>query len=312
MNAHHLITVTGMDRNYLDQLFALADEMTKIRDAGGIDLLRGMIVLTLFFEPSTRTRVSFEAAAHRLGATVISTENARVSSSAFKGESIPDTIRVLGGMADAIVMRHHQKGAASLASTVSTVPIVNAGDGPGEHPSQALLDLYTILKERGSIDGLTITVCGDLKYGRTIHSLARLLALYHVKMNFISPHGLMLPSDVVQELANHGANFTQSHDLQSVLRETDVLYITRIQKERFHSLIPGLAQLQYATASRRFRVDSFMIGEHAKKGVTLMHPLPRVIELDPALDELPGAAYFRQAWNGVPIRMAILAQLLGH
>lgn len=312
MTPNHLITTAGLCRDQLDALFARADEMAKIRDAGGSALLRGKIVLTLFFEPSTRTRVSFEAAAHRLGAAVISTENARVSSSAFKGESIPDTIRVLGGMADAIIMRHHQKGAASLAAGVSTVPIINAGDGPGEHPSQALLDLYTILKERGAIDGLTVTMCGDLKYGRTIHSLARLLALYHVTMNFISPRGLTLPGDVVAELTRQGANFTQSHDLQAVLRETDVLYITRIQKERFHSIIPGLAQLEYAAASRRFRVDTFMIEEHARKGVTLMHPLPRVVELDPALDVLPGAAYFRQAWNGVPIRMAILAQLLGH
>lgn len=307
----HLVTVSGMNREYLERLFTRADEMTAIRDRGGCDLLRGKLVLTLFFEPSTRTRVSFEAAAHRLGANVIATENARVSSSAYKGESIPDTFRVLGGMADAIVMRHYAKGAAKLATEVSPVPVVNAGDGPGEHPTQALLDLYTIMRERGTIDGLTITMCGDLKYGRTIHSLARLLALYRVRMQFVSPHGLMLPQDVVDELTRHSAHFTQSHDLRAALHDSDVLYITRVQKERFRSLVPGLARIEYAMASARFRIDRFLIEEHAKQGATIMHPLPRVVELDPALDDLPGAAYFRQAWNGVPVRMAILAELLG-
>lgn len=307
----HLTSVNGINRDQLERLFIRADEMATIRDRGGSDLLRGKIVLTLFFEPSTRTRVSFEVAAHRLGAGVIATENARVSSSAFKGESLGDTFRVLGGMVDLIVMRHFQKGAAAKAAAVSPVPVVNAGDGPGEHPTQALLDLYTILKERDTIDGLTITMCGDLKYGRTIHSLARLLALYRVRMQFVSPPGLMLPEDVVRDLMHHNASYTQSHDLKNALRETDVLYVTRIQKERFSSLVPGLARIEYAVAARRFRIDRFLVDEFDHRNMTLMHPLPRVVELDPALDDLPTAAYFRQAWNGVPIRMAILADLLG-
>ncbi|MCX6099138.1 MAG: aspartate carbamoyltransferase [Candidatus Bipolaricaulota bacterium] len=267
-----------------------------------LDELRGKVLATLFFEPSTRTRLSFETAMLRLGGRVLSVSEAK-STSASKGESLHDTIKTVEGYADAIVLRHPEVGAAEVAARATTKPVLNAGDGAGEHPTQSLLDLYTIRKEQGRVDGLTISLVGDLKHGRTVHSLATLLSQYSVSFVFVSPPALRMPREVVERAQAKGISVRETDDLGPALAQSDVVYMTRIQRERFAD------PAEYDRLKDAYVLTRATLGK-AKPSVTVMHPLPRVNEISTDVDDLPGAAYFRQSANGVPVRMALLALLL--
>jgi aspartate carbamoyltransferase catalytic subunit len=300
----HILSVSQFSLEDLAYIFDVADEFRLIiRRVGVMDVLKGHVLATLFYEASTRTSSSFVAAIQRLGGTVIPINEVRYSS-VSKGETLPDTIRTLEAYADVIVLRHPEKGAAALAAKYARKPIINAGDGVGEHPTQALLDLFTILQERGQVSGLTVTMVGDLKYGRTVHSLARLLAMFDVKINYVSPEPLKMPSEIVDELQVAGLQQRQLSNLDEVLASTDVLYVTRIQQERFEN------PMQYAELK-----DSYIISpevmRRAKPTMTLMHPLPRVGEISMEVDDDDRAAYFRQVEYGLYVRMALLALVLG-
>ena len=302
MPLQHVVAVSQFSRLDLESIFAHADLMRALpRTAKRLD---GRILATLFYEPSTRTRLSFESAMQRLGGSVISTENAREFSSAIKGETVEDTIRIVNGYADAIVIRHHEQGAAERAAAVSGVPVLNAGDGPGEHPTQALLDLYTIRHELGRIDGLKVALVGDLKYGRTARSLALLLReTKNAELLFVNPSTAPMRNDVKLALTDAGIRYHDEPDLNAVLPEVDVVYQTRIQKERFESAD------DFAAAKGAYVIDRSSL-ERMKSDAIIMHPLPRVDEITTEVDADPRAAYFRQAHNGVYIRMALLDLLI--
>jgi aspartate carbamoyltransferase catalytic subunit len=298
----HVVEVGQFDRPLVEHIFERADHMRSIPRAE--TRLEGRILATLFYEPSTRTRLSFESAMMRLGGHVISTENAREFSSAIKGETVEDTVRIVAGYADAIVIRHFEQGAAARAASVATVPIINGGDGPGEHPTQALLDLYTIKHELGRIDNLKIALVGDLRYGRAARSLALLFRLTTgTELIFVSPSNVPMGDDVRRALSENEISFRDELNLADVLPEVDVVYQTRIQRERFES-----------TADYEAARGVYVIGQEAmsqmRAGAILLHPLPRVDEISPKVDQDPRAAYFRQAHNGVYIRMALLDLLL--
>jgi aspartate carbamoyltransferase len=274
-----------------------------VERVGTFDLLKGKILVNLFYEPSTRTASSFTAAMERLGGSVIPINEVKYSSVA-KGESLPDTVRSLECYSDVIVLRHPEVGASALAAQYARKPIINAGDGIGEHPTQALLDLFTIIEEKGYVDGLTITMLGDLKYGRTVHSLSRLLSLYDVKLNFVSPEILRLPEEIISELESKGIPIQEYTLLDQALSESDVLYVTRIQKERFEE------PQDYENVKGTYIITKQSLAE-ASKDLILMHPLPRVGEISMDLDDDPRAAYFRQMEYGMYVRMALLAMVLG-
>ena len=296
----HVLSSHQFDRSLLDTVFATARELTGERN----DRLRGRIMATLFYEPSTRTRLSFESAMLRLGGSVIGTEAAREFSSVIKGETLEDTIRMVASYADVIVLRHDEAGASSRAAAVSDVPIVNAGDGPGEHPTQALLDLYTIGDELGRIEGLHVAFCGDLRYGRTARSLALLLSLYPgVRMTFIAPDVVQMRPDILALMDSRGVPCAVSDSLLDSVGDVDVLYQTRIQKERFED--PS----EFDRARGETRIDAAVMSRLPAHAI-VMHPLPRVDEIDPEVDADPRAAYFRQARNGLHIRMALLDMVL--
>ncbi|WP_247728695.1 aspartate carbamoyltransferase [Halovivax limisalsi] len=256
----------------------------------------------LFFEPSTRTKMSFETAIKRLGGDVVDMGSIE-SSSVKKGESLADTVRVIAGYTDAIVLRHPKQGAAKLASEYVDVPVINAGDGAGHHPTQTLLDLYTI-RENAGLDDLTIGIMGDLKYGRTVHSLAYALAEFDTRQHFISPESLQLPREVVFDLHQQGASVKEHEHLGAVLSELDVLYVTRIQRERFPD------ENEYQKVAGEYQISAGTLTD-ARDDLTVLHPLPRVDEIAPDVDETDHAAYFEQAHNGVPVRMALLDLLAG-
>ncbi|MBU0980407.1 MAG: aspartate carbamoyltransferase [Nanoarchaeota archaeon] len=266
-------------------------------------LLKDKMLATLFFEPSTRTRMSFEAAMHFLGGRVIGFSDARLTSIS-KGESLWDSIRIVEGYSDVIVMRHPFEGSARLAAEAANIPIINGGDGANQHPTQTFLDLFTIYKSKGTIDKLKVGFLGDLKYGRTVHSLARALSLFGAEMYFISPAELRMPSDDIEHLKKEGIVFHEVEDLIGTCPKLDVLYTTRIQKERF----PDAAD--YEKVKGVYRVDNSML-KHVKPELKILHPLPRVDELSPEIDNSPHAVYFEQAANGVPVRAALLALVLG-
>jgi aspartate carbamoyltransferase catalytic subunit len=290
----------------LEELFAIAGEMERAAWEGGSKLLDGKIMASLFYEESTRTRFSFETAMHRLGGSVISTENARQFSSVSKGETLEDTIRIMNGYADVIVMRHYESGAARRAADVSRVPIINAGDGTGQHPTQAFLDLYTIQKELGHLDDLEIAVVGDLANGRTVRSLCYLLAKYrNVRIHLVAPEVVRMRQDIKDYLARHDVWFQEETNLRVIARTVDVVYQTRIQKERF-----GDRADDYRAAQGVYVIDRDLV-ESMKPASIVMHPLPRVDEITVEVDSDRRAAYFRQAQNGLYIRMALLAGCLG-
>ncbi len=301
MRHDHLITSKQLSRADVELVLDRAAEID--REPGAVadrhaDALLGL----LFFEPSTRTKLSFETAMKRLGGDVVDM-GAVESSSVTKGETLADTVRVVEGYADALVLRHPREGAATMASEFADVPVVNAGDGAGHHPSQTLLDLYTI-RENAGLEGLTIGVVGDLKYGRTVHSLAYALAEFGAQQHFVSPESLRLPREVVYDLHQEGASIREHEELADVLPSLDVLYVTRIQRERFPD------EAEYREVAGRYRIDAESLAA-ADDGLTVMHPLPRVDEIAPDVDDTDHAAYFQQAHNGVPVRMALLDLLLG-
>jgi len=303
-NLYHVLGAKQFSRSELDELFVAAKGMEEVVRTGGNRSHQGAIMTTLFFEASTRTRLSFEAAMSRLGGSVIGTENAAQFSSAIKGETLEDTIRIISGYSDVIVMRHTEIGAAKRAAAVADVPVINAGDGAGEHPTQALLDAYTIQKEVGQLDGVRIAMVGDLAYGRTVHSLSYILANYrNVMIYYISPENVRIPGYVKRYMDEKGIRYEETGDLESVAGSIDVLYQTRIQKERFPSLE------EYEKASGHFIVDEELMSRMSKNSIVL-HPLPRAGEIADAVDNDPRAAYFRQARNGLYIRMALIDKAL--
>ena len=299
-----ILSVAQFTREDLEYIFGVAEAMrTMVAHIGTFDLLKGKILANLFYEPSTRTSSSFTAAMERLGGSVIPISEVRYSSVA-KGESLPDTVRTLECYADVIVLRHPETGSAAIAAQYARKPIINAGDGIGEHPTQALLDLFTIREELGSVDGLTVTMLGDLKYGRTVHSLAKLLSLYKVKINYVSPDILRMPADLIAQLKAKGMPQAEHSTLEPVLPETDVLYVTRVQKERFENLD------EYESVKGAYIISPETL-KRAKQHMALMHPLPRVGEIATEVDADPRAAYFRQMECGLYVRMALLAMVLG-
>ena len=296
-----VVSISDFNRADVEAVLEKAAAMERMPREKKLKLLRGRAVASLFFEPSTRTRLSFETAIQNLGANVIGFADANVSS-VKKGETLSDTIRVVSGYADIIVMRHYIEGAARLASEVSNKPVINAGDGANQHPTQTLLDLYTIKKAFGRIDGLTIGLLGDLKYGRTVHSLAQALSLFDdIKLAFIAPDELAMPQYIKERIA-HKVSFEEHAELGSVLSELDVLYVTRIQKERFAD------PAEYEKLKGKYVVDRKAL-QGAKETLKVMHPLPRVNELSYDVDSTKHALYFEQARNGVPVREALLVLL---
>ncbi|RIK28812.1 MAG: aspartate carbamoyltransferase [Chloroflexi bacterium] len=300
----HILAVSQFTRSDLAYIFAVAKEMrTMVERVGTFDLLKGKILANLFYEPSTRTSSSFTAAMERLGGSVIPINEVRYSS-VSKGESLPDTVRTLECYSDVIVLRHPETGAAATAARYLRKPLINAGDGTGEHPTQALLDLFTIQGELGRLDGLTVTMLGDLKYGRTVHSLARLLRLYGARLNYVSPAILRMPPALTEELRQAGVEQHEFATLDEVLPTTDVLYVTRVQKERFER------QDEYEAVKNAYVITAATL-RSARPDLVIMHPLPRVNEIAMEVDADPRAAYFRQMEYGLYVRMALLAMVLG-
>ncbi len=300
MRHEHVITAKGLSRADIETVLDRAAEL-EAADSRAVELHRGKILALLFFEPSTRTRLSFDAAIKRLGGDAIDM-GAVDESSVTKGETLADTVRVIEGYADAIVLRHPSQGAAKMASEFVDVPLLNAGDGAGHHPTQTLLDLYTMRKHVG-LDGISVGIMGDLKYGRTVHSLATALTKFDTVQHFISPESLALPANVRYDLHEAGSTVREHRDIEDVLPELDLLYVTRIQRERFPD------EREYRDVAGEYGIDAAAL-ERAKEHCKIMHPLPRVDEIDPSVDETNHAVYFEQAHNGIPVRMALLDLLL--
>ena len=296
-----IISIKDFSREEIDYILKIAQAMEPIA-AKGSDMLKGKILATLFFEPSTRTRLSFEAAMHKLGGSTIGFAEAEIAS-VKKGENLADTIRTVENYADVIAVRHPLEGAARLAAEFAKIPIINGGSGAEEHPTQALLDLYTIMKEKGKIDGLKIAFVGDLRYGRTVHSLAYALSLYNVELYLISPETLKMRREVLQTIKER-ISVTEKTGLEKIIPLVDVLYVTRIQKERF----PDPAE--YAKVKGSYKIDLKTLSD-AKKDLIILHPLPRVDEIASEVDNTSFARYFQQVWNGIVARMALLALILG-
>jgi aspartate carbamoyltransferase catalytic subunit len=300
MKNRNLISITDFSKSEQMQILDLAAEFEKEPIQ---DILSGYVVATLFFEPSTRTRLSFESAASRLGARVIGFSNA-ASSSVSKGESLKDTILTVSNYADIIVMRHPKEGSARYASEVSPVPIINAGDGANQHPTQTLLDMYSILKTQGTLDNLNIAFIGDLKYGRTVHSLSIALSQFNTTYHLVSPVELKLPSYVKRPIKEKKLAYYQYTDLQEVIPKADIIYMTRIQRERFSD------PMEYEKVKNAYNLENNML-DKAKENMRILHPLPRVNEISTDVDANPKAYYFQQAKNGVFVRQALLASILG-
>ncbi|MDO8664234.1 MAG: aspartate carbamoyltransferase [Candidatus Liptonbacteria bacterium] len=297
----HVIESQQFDRKTIESIFRTADNLSKSKSLP----LRGKIMASLFYEPSTRTRFSFESAMLKLGGGVITTENAGEFSSAAKGETLEDSIRVINHYADVIVIRHPEKGASARAAAVSRIPVLNAGDGSGQHPTQALLDLYTIKKEIGKIDGVNIAFVGDLKHGRTVRSLSYLLGKYkNVRMSFVSPKALRIEDDIKEYLNKHKVTYEEAEKWDKVLPRVDVLYQTRIQKERFKS------PAEYKKYKSVYILTMKEV-DKMKKGAIVMHPLPRVDEIATEVDRSEKAVYFKEAKYGLLVRMALLKEILG-
>jgi aspartate carbamoyltransferase catalytic subunit len=296
-----IISIRDFSREEINYIFKIAKTMEPLAVKGS-QMLRGKILATLFYEASTRTRLSFESAMQKLGGSTIGFAEAEIAS-VKKGENLADTIRTVDNYADVIALRHPLEGAARLAAEFSKVPIINGGSGAEEHPTQALLDLYTIVRERGKIDGLKIALAGDLRYGRTVHSLAYALSLYDIELFLVSPETLRMRREVLQTIKER-ISVTEKTSLEKIVPLVDVLYMTRIQKERF----PDLAE--YAKVKGSYRVDLQSLSE-AKKDLIILHPLPRVDEIASEVDSTPHARYFQQVGNGIVVRMALLALILG-
>lgn len=294
-----VISMRDFEKEEVLSLLDLADQFEDFNEP----LLKGKILANLFFEPSTRTRLSFQSAMTRLGGGNIGFAEAGISSVA-KGESLSDTIRVVENYCDIIVIRHKYEGAARLAAEASSLPVINGGDGSNQHPTQTLLDLYTIRKLHGQIDGLRVAFLGDLRYSRTVHSLIETLARFRCELVMVSPPELRLPTDILDEIAGMGVRCREEFDPSLLPSDVDVLYTTRIQKERFPDPV------EYERVKNAYQLDRAALSVYPK-GVTVMHPLPRVNEISTDLDDYEGAAYFKQARNGITMRKTLLSVLLG-
>jgi aspartate carbamoyltransferase len=302
------VDILRADQFTLDEIELIMETAARfegvVRSGGRLLNMAGKVLATLFYEPSTRTRLSFETAMLQLGGQVLSVAEARTSSSAAKGETLFDTGKMIEAYAHVAVIRHPVVGSARELADGAGVPVINGGDGAGQHPTQALLDLYTIRKEKGRVEGLTVALAGDLKNGRTVHSLSALLATQGVRFYFVAPAALAMPAEITAGLRGQGVEIVETGDLAEAMAASDVLYMTRIQRERFAD------PLEYARLKGSYVVDPALV-QAAKPGITIMHPLPRVDEITPAVDAYEGAAYFRQAANGVPVRMALIALVTG-
>ena len=296
-----IISIEDFSRDEIDYILRKSREMEPLASQSS-DMLKGKILATLFFEPSTRTRLSFEAAMHKLGGSAIGFADAEIAS-VKKGENLADTLRTVENYADIIALRHPLDGAAKLAAEFSNVPILNGGSGSEEHPTQALMDLFTMQKEKGTIDGLKIALVGDLRYGRTVHSLAYALSLYDIELHLISPESLRMRHSVLRTIKDK-ISVREDVNLEKIIPQIDVLYVTRIQRERF----PDAAE--YAKVRGTYKVDLRTL-KSAKKDMIILHPLPRVDEIAAEVDSTPQARYFKQVWNGIVVRMALLALVLG-
>ncbi len=297
----HIISIPELNRSELELIVNTAG---KLKAEPNPELLKNKVVASCFFEPSTRTRLSFETSIQRLGGTVIGFDSGGNTSLAKKGETLADSVQVISSYVDAFVMRHPQEGAARLASEFSNgVPVVNGGDGANQHPTQTLLDLFSIYETQGRLDNLNVALVGDLKYGRTVHSLTQALAKFdNNRFFFIAPEALAMPDYIYEELDEAGIPYSLHKDMESVIPELDILYMTRVQKERFD-------ESEYAHIKSAFILDADML-EQAKNNLKVLHPLPRVDEITIAVDKTPYAYYFQQAENGVYARQALLALVL--
>jgi aspartate carbamoyltransferase catalytic subunit len=299
-----IISIKDFSKNEINYILDYAEEMLPYAKGEKYrDILKGKVLSSLFFEPSTRTRLSFESSMNRLGGRVIGFSDPS-GTSQKKGESLSDTICMADSYSDAIVVRHPHEGAARLAAEFSDAPVLNAGDGAGRHPTQCLLDLFTIRKEKKKIRNKKIVLLGDLKYGRTVHSLAYALSLYGANLTFVSPASLKMPNEVVGECKDQGVEPISTSNLEKAIKDADVLYATRIQKERF----PDAEEYNRVVGS--YKINNELL-RNAKQDLIIMHPLPRVTEIDPEVDKTHHAMYFKQAFNGVPVRMALLSLVIG-
>jgi len=296
-----IVSIRDFNRDEVEHVLNVARLMEPLA-MGGSKMLDGKVLSNIFFEPSTRTRLSFESAILKLGGNYISIPESQVSS-VVKGENLVDTIRVMENYADVIVLRHFLEGAARLASEVAVVPVINAGSGGGEHPTQAMLDLYTMERELGKIDGLSVALVGDLKYGRTVHSLAYALALYDTTLYLVSPKTLEMRREIVNDVSNE-VTIVETTEIGDVIPKVDVLYVTRIQKERFPD------QEEYEKIKGVYRISSSTL-QNAKSNLIVLHPLPRVDEVTSDVDYTPHARYFKETWYGLVTRMALLSLVLG-
>ncbi|MBU2560269.1 aspartate carbamoyltransferase [archaeon] len=301
MELHDIISIRDLSKSKINHILKVSEDMEK-HGARKNKYLDGKILATLFFEPSTRTRLSFETAMGRMGGSSIGFSESGTTSTS-KGESLKDTIRTVESYADAIVIRHPQEGSARLAANVASVPVINAGDGSNQHPTQTLLDLYTIKRETGALKK-NIALIGDLKYGRTAHSLAYALSMFGAKMTFISPKGLEMPEEVITDLAKFNTKIEETNDLEGSIPGLDVLYVTRIQKERF----PDPEEYEKVKGAYKITLKTL---ESAKKNSIILHPLPRVDEIAPEVDATKHARYFKQVHYGLPVRMALLGLVMG-
>jgi len=298
-----VISISDIKKDEFLDFFEFTKRLERFNDKEKLNLLGDCVVSTLFFEPSTRTKLSFESAALKLGARVLPFPSVE-SSSLSKGESFSDTIRMVDSYSDLIIIRHFLDGSARLAAEIADAPVINAGDGANQHPSQTMLDLYTIFKRRGNLNNLTIAFVGDLKYGRTVHSLAKAISMFNAKMYFVSPKSLKLPRGIREELDEVNIKYEVLEDFRDIMNEVDVLYMTRIQKERFPDLD------EYEKVKGIYVADKSNIIGKSKDNMMILHPLPRVDEISTDLDDTKHALYFEQAKNGVPIRQAMMVSLL--
>ena len=295
-----------MDDLTNDDIVAVLDDAEKLVPVAKGDillpLLQGKVLANMFFENSTRTRMSFETAMKRLGGSVLNFSS--VGTSVSKGETLYDTMQMIDGYADIAAIRHPRQGAAQYSADAVGIPILNAGDGAGNHPTQTMLDLFTIRQAHGTLDGLNVVLVGDLRYGRTVHSLSHALVRFGASLTLVSPASLKMPEEIVSDLKAHGAEVTETESLDEQISEADIIYMTRIQKERFPD------EEEYAKVAGIYRIEASSL-KSAKKGMIIMHPLPRVDEIAASVDSTEFAKYFQQAFNGVPTRMALLCRSLG-
>ena len=304
LKGRDIISIKDLTKGEINYILGYAKKMISYAKGEEFtDILKGKVLSCLFFEPSTRTRLSFESAMHRLSGRVIGFADPTMTSQK-KGETLADTIRMADAYSDAIVIRHPLEGAARLAAEFAEVPVINAGDGAGRHPTQCLLDLFTIQMEKKKIENQKVILLGDLKYGRTVHSLAYALALYGAELIFVSPKTLGMPREVIRECQELGVDPISTSNLEKALRDADVLYVTRIQKERFPD------PEEYNRVVGAYEITNKIL-QHVKEDLIIMHPLPRVTEIHPEVDSTSHAIYFKQAFNGVPIRMALLSLVIG-